>query len=209
MYLAEVAVKCPSCGVKFNSRQVPVVFDYGIRNSELRQDLQGQGPQYEQYSVCTCPGCGRADWVTAFPTTEETAALNQPNMTPHLQFRTAAGLAERQGQDFYQIGMFYLHAAWCADDNQAFPQAREYRRLAADAFRKSLTDVSCPIDQRVQIDYLVGELHRRAGDFEAAAAHFRQAIPRLPGKYAYMARKLTRLAEMKRAESVNFEAEGS
>ena len=105
--------------------------------------------------------------------------------------------------------MFYLHAAWCADDNRAFPQAREYRRLAANAFRKSLTDVSCPVDQRVQIDYLVGELHRRAGDFEAAIAYLKEAIPRLRGKYAYMARKLIRLSEMGRAEAINFETEGT
>jgi uncharacterized protein (DUF2225 family) len=207
-HLAEVAVKCPQCGVKFNSRQVVVMMDYGLRNSELRQDLSGQGPQYEAYAVCTCPGCGHADWVTKFPAVSEQAVLNQPNMTPHLQYRTAALAAERSGGDFYQVGMFYLHAAWCADDNRAHPQAREYRRLAAEAYRKSLLDVSCPIDRRVQIEYLIGELLRRAGDFEAAKAHLKQAITRLSGKYAYMARKLMRLAEMGNAESIPFESEG-
>jgi uncharacterized protein (DUF2225 family) len=208
MYLADVAVKCPTCGVKFNSRQVPVVLDYGYRNSELRQDFQGQGPQYESYAVCTCPGCGRADWISGFPATKEPAALNQPQLTAHLQYRSAATYAERNGRDFYQIGMFYLHAAWCADDNRAFPQAREYRRLAADALRKSLTDVSCPVSSRVQIEYLIGELLRRAGDFEAAHAHFKEVIPRLSGKFAYMARKLMRLAEVRRSEPINFESEG-
>jgi len=208
MYLADIAVKCPACGVKFNSRQVPVLMDYGIRNSELRQDLQGHGPQYESYGVCTCPGCGRADWVVRFPATREQAVLNQPNMTAHLQYRAAALYAERNGNDFYEIGMFYLHAAWCADDNRADTQAREYRRLAAEAFRKSLLDVSCPLDRRVQIEYLIGELLRRAGDLAQSQAHLKQSIPRLSGKFAYMARKLMRLAEVGNVDPIQFESEG-
>lgn len=207
MYFADIAVKCPSCGVKFNSKQLPVIVDTGIRNSELRQDFQGQAPQFEPYGVCTCPGCGRADWVTEFPATEEQAVLTQPVVTPHLQYRSAALTAERDGKDSYSIGLFYLHAAWCADDNRAFPQAREYRRLAVDAFKKSLIDVSCPLDKRAQIEYLIGELLRRVGDFEAAKEHLRQAIPRLSGRYAYMARKLIRLAELGNVEPIQFERE--
>ena len=90
MYLADIAVKCPACGVKFNSRQVPVLMDYAIRNSELRQDLEGQVRSTSLYGVCTCPGCGKADWAQKFPAVNEQAVLNQPNMTPHLQYRSAA-----------------------------------------------------------------------------------------------------------------------
>src|SRR5262249_35198307 len=113
--------------------------------------------------------------------------------------------AERLGRDFYNIGLLYLHAAWCADDTRAHPQAREYRRLAADAFRKSLVDVSCPIAHKHEIEYLVGELLRRTGDFQGAKDHFKQAIPRLPAKFAYMARKLIKLAEAGNVEAIPFE----
>jgi len=207
MYLLDVGVKCPNCGVKFNSRQLAIVLDTGVRNSELRQDFQGQAPQFEPYAVCTCPSCGRADWVTRFPGCDEQAVLNQPNTTPHLQYRAAALFAERNGRDFYNVGLLYLHAAWCADDIRAYPQAREYRRLAADAFRKALVDVSCPVDQRVPVEYLIGELLRRSGDFEACKQHFRQSITRLTGKYAYMARKLMRLAENGETEAIMFDRE--
>ncbi|MBS1955663.1 MAG: hypothetical protein JST89_15880 [Cyanobacteria bacterium SZAS-4] len=209
MYLADIGVKCPSCGVKFNSRQLVVTIDTGRRNSELRQDFEGRAEQYEPYTVCTCPSCGRADWTARFEPTKEVATLNQPNSTPHLQFRAAALAAERSGRDFYNVGLLYLNAAWCADDNRAYPQAREYRRLSADSFRKSLFDVSCPVDQRMEIEYLIGELLRRSGDFEASKAHFRQAIPRLSAKYAYMARKLMRLSEASSVESIRFENEGN
>ncbi len=208
MYLADIGVKCPSCGVKFNSRQIAVSIDTGRRNSELRQDFEGRAEQYEPYSVCTCPSCGRADWTARFEATTELATLNQPNSTPHLQYRAAALAAERSGRDFYNVGLLYLHAAWCADDNRAYPQAREYRRLSVDSFRKSLFDVSCPVDQRMEIEYLVGELHRRSGDFEACKVHLRAVIPRLSAKYAYMARKVMRLAENGSVESIRFENEG-
>ncbi len=205
IYLADIAVKCGNCGVKFNSRQLPVIVDTGLRNSELRQDFRGLAPQLEQYAVCTCPSCGKADWSTSFEPTNEVPVLNQPNTTPHLQFRSAAIHAERVGRNFYNVGLFYLYAAWCADDLQALPQAREYRRLGADAFKKSLVDVSCPIDRRVEVEYLIGELQRRSGDFEASRDHFRQVIPRLPARFSTMARKLMRLAEQGNAEAIQFE----
>lgn len=208
MYLADIGVKCPSCGVKFNSRQIAVLIDTGQRNSELRQDFEGKAEQFEPYAVCTCPSCGKADWISSFEPTAEQAVLNQPHSTPHLQYRAAALAAERSGRDFYNVGLLYLHAAWCADDNRAYPQAREYRRLAADSFRKSVFDVSCPVAQRMEIEYLIGELLRRSGDFEASKQHFRQIIPRLSGKYAYMARKLMRLAENGSVDSIRFENEG-
>ena len=208
MYLADIGVKCSNCGIKFASRQMPVLIDTGYRNSELRQDFKGQIPQFEEYAVCTCPSCGKADWVNNFEVTEEPTVLNQRASTPHLQFRAAALGAERQGRDFFNVGLFYLHAAWCADDNRAFPQAREYRRLAADAFQKSLVDVSCPVDRRGEIQYLIGELLRRSGEFDASIAYFKQIIPRLPGQFAMMARKLMRLAENNDTTAIDFEMEG-
>ncbi len=208
MYVAEVGVKCPNCGIKFNSLQMPVLVDTGYRNSELRQDFKGQIPQFEQYAVCTCPSCGQADWVNAFEVTEEPVVLNQPNTTPHLQFRAAAIAAERKGRDFFNVGLLYLHAAWCAEDVRAYPQAREYRMLAADAFGKSLVDASCPGDRRPEIEYLIGELWRRAGEFEASKTHLRLVIPRLPGRFAMMARRLIKLAESNDFNAIDFESEG-
>jgi uncharacterized protein (DUF2225 family) len=208
LYIAEVPVKCPNCGVKFNSRQLPVLFDTGYRNSELRQDFRGRIQQMEHYAVVSCPSCGRADWSSAFEPTNEPAVLSAPNTPTHLQFRAAAIGAEREGRDFFNAGLFYLHAAWCADDARAFPQAREYRKLAADAFSKSLVDISCPVDRRPEINYLIGELLRRAGDFEAARAHFNQVLPGLPSRFAIMARKLMRLCESRSIEAIDFETDG-
>jgi tetratricopeptide (TPR) repeat protein len=207
MFLATIPVRCHTCGIKFNSRQLPVITDTGIRNSELRQDFEGLAEQFEPYVICTCPSCGKADWFLNFQVTQEVAVLNQPNTTPHLQYRAAALAAEKNGGEFYNIGLFYLHAAWCADDARAYPQAREYRKFAADAFSKSLMDISCPEDLRSSTEYLIGELYRKAGEFEKCKAYFNQIIGKLPASYAYMARKVTKLATMSNMDSIRFESD--
>ncbi len=206
MYLAKVAVKCPRCGSKFNSRQVPVLVDLGIRNSELRQDFGGRAPQPEPHVICTCPACGKADWTAQFPAVKEEAVLNQSALTPHLQFRNAATQAEQLTKDFYNAGILYLYAAWCADDNKAYPQALEYRQNAIQAFTKSLQDVSCPVNERPTVEYLIGELYRRVGDFASAQTYLQDSLPRLSGKLAYMARKVMKLAAQEKSDPDTFES---
>lgn len=205
MELLDVGVKCPDCGIKFISRQIIDVVDTGVRNSELRQHLGDVRPQYEPWSVSTCPSCGRADWSTCFVPTEEECVLVQARTTPHLQYRAAAIRAERQDRNSFTAALFYLYAAWCADDLDAIPQAKEYRRLALEAFRRSLTDVSCPLDNRAEAEYLIGELLRRTEQFESCRNHFSQVTSRLPGPFAMMARKLMKLAEMRNSSLVEFE----
>jgi len=208
MQLLQIGVKCPNCGIKFTTRQLPEVIDTGIRNSELRQHLGDVKPCYEHFTVATCPSCGLANWAAGFPATNEPCSLSQPQTPPHLQYRQAAIQAERQGKNFYGAGLFYLHAAWCADDVGAVAQAREYRKLAADVLRKSLVDVSCPIANKPEIEYLVGELYRRAGDFDACREYYQPIIGRMLSKFALMARKVMRLAELRSDDLIEFENVG-
>ncbi len=136
--------------------------------------------------------------------------MTQAASSAHMQYRQAALERERnQGSiNSYQAAVFYIHAAWCADDSKAFPQAREYRRLAAESYKRSLSDNTCPQEVRSETEYLIGELMRRAGDFEGARDHFRMCIGRLSARFAVMARKLMRLCEQGSAESIQFEADG-
>lgn len=205
LYVAEVAVKCLRCGIAFKSRQLPVLIDTGRRNSELRQDFKGVLPQLEPYAILTCPGCGKADWSHNFAITEEQAIMSQAKSAYHLQFRSAALDAEREGRSMYDVGMLYLHAAWCADDDNAQPQAGEYRRLAASSFRKCLEDGSCPADNKVEIEYLIGELLRRAGEFAEARSHLNDVLSRLTSRYALMARKLMKLSDQENASPIDFD----
>lgn len=205
MYLVQVAVKCPRCGSKFNSQQLPVWVDLGIRNSELRQDLGGRAPQPEPYTICTCPACGKADWMNQFPAIHDQAVLNQSATTAHIQFRASALQAESLSKDHFKAGILYLYAAWCADDNKAYPQAREYRLSALRSLGQSLNDGSCPLNEREVVEYLIGELYRRTGDFASARAYLQDALTRLPGKLAFMARKVIKLAEQENSDLIAFE----
>jgi hypothetical protein len=192
VHLIEIGVKCPNCGIKFTTRQLPEVVDCGVRNSEMRQHLGDIKPCYEHFTIATCPSCGRADWATSFPPTDEVCSLNAPQSPPHVQYRQAALNAERQGKNFYSAGLFYLHAAWCADDVGAV----------------SLIDVSCPFSNRAEIEYVIGELYRRAGDFEQCKDYYQPVIGRMPGKFALMARKVMRLAELRSDDLIEFENVG-
>jgi len=205
MDLVQIAVKCPYCGSNFNSVQVSSWIDTGMRNTELRQDFAGTAPQMEQYAICTCPACGKSDWTSQFQPINEPAVLNQAGLTPHLQFRSAAVSAQQDKNDFYNAGILYLYAAWCADDSRAFPQAQEYRRCAIQSFLQSLTDVSCPINERATVEYLIGELYRRIGDFNNAVSYLNSSLPHLPGKLAYMARKIIKLAASGNSELNTFD----
>lgn len=205
MELDNIAVRCPDCGLKFMTRQVREFVDTGLRNSELRQHIGEVTPCYEPYASFTCPSCGRADWSSAFDAVFEECALFQARTTPHLQYRAAALRAAQKERNYYDAGIFYLHAAWCADDGGAVLQSKEYRRLAIEVFQRSLSDVSCPLDSRIDVEYLIGELLRRIGQFEACRSHFASIIGHLPPNYAVMARKLMRLADLQNSELVAFD----
>lgn len=209
MLLAEVGVRCDRCGTSFVSRQLPTFIDIGHRNSELRQDYRGYQPMMEQYAIISCPSCGRADWCTEFPPAQGKPVLSQASTSAHMQYRQAALDKERSSGSVnsFQAAIFYTHAAWCADDSKAFPQAREYRRLAIESYKRSLSDNSCPQDSRGETEYLIGELMRRSGDFEGARDHFRMCIGRLNARFAFMARKLMRLCEQGSSESIQFESD--
>ncbi len=209
MYVVDVGVKCPKCGVRFNSRQLPVLEDTGMRNSELRLTPADGSERFEHFAVCTCPSCGKSDWANTFEVTYEQVSFSQQNLTAHLQYRTAAIEAERQGRDWFNVGLLYLYAAWCADDAMAFPQAREYRRHAVESFRKSLLDNSCPFQERMTIEYLIGEVLRRAAAYDDCKQHFKEVIARLSSQYAFMARKLMRLAESQSSEPIPFDVSGT
>lgn len=204
MYIADLAVRCPNCDLVFTTRQTPIIIDTGYRNSELRQDFQGRQIQYEPFAVATCPACAYVNWTNQFPLVDAQTEIRQADMPSYVQFRNLAMETERQGKNFYQVGMFYLMAAWCADDALATSQATENRMLAADAFRKALIDGSCPVSERPNIEYLLGELLRRAGQFQASIDYFRQVIGRLPSNFAMIARKLTKLAEAGQSEAIDF-----
>jgi uncharacterized protein (DUF2225 family) len=70
----------------------------------------------------------------------------------------------------------YLRAAWCAQDDKNETIERSHRASAIEHFKKALDTEKLPVQERLAITYLIGELYRRVHDLAQAAIWFNRAI---------------------------------
>jgi len=67
-------------------------------------------------------------------------------------------------------GWAALRGAWAADDEENDEAARHCRKLAAGNFARARRNRRTFVKERGGEEALLADLHRRAGDFEGAAA---------------------------------------
>jgi uncharacterized protein (DUF2225 family) len=89
--------------------------------------------------------------------------------TGSAKYEAAAKVAEWQGLDARNVADLLLRAAWCCVDEEDVEAERYFRRHAAWAFERALSqfDGVAP-EERAALTYLVGELWRRVGDAKQA-----------------------------------------
>jgi uncharacterized protein len=198
---------CPNCGHAFDDEALYSTSTGGL-TSEFRRIALGMQP--EPYFVHTCPSCGLSGWDTVFESevSPEVSALVAQRVTPLIgdgrpatwrRYEFAAWIALWQGRPDDEVGYLYLSAAWCADDLELpDEEPAAYRRHAIECYERALGSDKLEGNQRAELTYLVGELHRRVGEGEAAAAWF--------GRVAALAEadetgeRLAALAERQRQE---------
>jgi uncharacterized protein len=171
---------CPNCQHDFVTEVLFSTSSSGL-TSEFRRMALGMQP--EPYDVHTCTSCGLSGWDTVFEgeVSAGTAALLAQRITPLIvdgpppawrRYEYAAWIAEWEQADDEEVGYLYLCAAWCAEDRGlSDDEGARYRRSAAEFYRKALEGSEgdgLEGNQRAELTYLVGELHRRAGDPEEA-----------------------------------------
>jgi uncharacterized protein (DUF2225 family) len=204
--LFTVDVICPVCEREFASTLIGSTNNFGPRTTDLRQFSAGLDPL--PYLVSTCPACGFSGGSSAFGSgsrpprdgavhpevarkvREQIAPLmagEQPDATQ--RYTWAAVIAEWRGDPALGVGWLYLNAAWCADDDGHLDRAGGLRRQAATYFTQALRGGHVPEAERPAYSYLIGELHRRAGDDEDAAAWFERAIAADDGDWSELARQ--------------------
>jgi uncharacterized protein (DUF2225 family) len=168
---------CPNCQHDFVTEVLFSTSSAGL-TSEFRRMALGMQP--EPYDVHTCTTCGLSGWDTVFETgvSAGTAALLAERVTPLIadgpppawrRYEYAAWIAQWERSEDDEIGYLYLCAAWCADDRGlAEDEGAAYRRSAIEFYRKALDGDGLEGNQRAELTYLIGELHRRAGDPDGA-----------------------------------------
>jgi uncharacterized protein len=170
---------CPNCGHDFDAETLYSTTTAGL-TSEFRRIALGMQP--EPYDVHTCTTCGLSGWDIVFETgvSPATAALIAQRITPLIadgapaawrRYEYAAWIAHWQGQPDDEVAYLYLCAAWCADDwSLPEDEAAAYRRHAIEFFGRALDGERLEGNQRAELTYLMGELHRRVGEADAARA---------------------------------------
>ena len=195
--LCSVTVRCPVCDEEFEAAEITSC-SHATADTDLRPHYMGFDPL--PHFVWTCPTCGVSAYSSEF-TSLATAVrgwirkghLGRPqSKAASRRYTLAARCYERAVAPALKLANLYLQASWCARQEEAEAAERLSQRRALEYFQQALEAEESTPAERPKIVYLLGELCRRLGDFEAARAYF----DRVPaGQWAELAARQRALAE--------------
>lgn len=195
--LRSVTVRCPVCGEEFEAAEVTSC-SYAGTDTDLRPHYMGFDPL--PHFIWTCPACGVSAYSSEF--TQLATAVRGWIRKGHLgrpqsdaasrRYTLAARCYERAVAPALKLANLYLQASWCARQEEDAAAERLSQRRALEHFRQALETEEVSTEERPKIVYLLGELCRRLGDFEAALVYFDQ-VP--AGEWAELAARQRALAE--------------
>ena len=210
----EIELDCWVCGERF-SRQEPRAYAVTGRGSDLCPKPVGFNPL--PMLLHTCPTCGftadgrgfhpsQADeqvrnWVLAGGLTR--VADEMPD-AEYARYEMAALCHARRVQPSpLQLAEYYLAASWLAQLGDAPDVVGDYQQKAAQYLEQALLVGELEDKERAVMTYLVGELRRRLGEFEAALKLFDEAAVEFAhhGGPKWMVRALNQQAGMARQKS--------
>lgn len=181
--IEEESFTCPVCGEVFEDAVVLSTNQMGT-HTDFMPVVGGLFPF--PYYVHACPACGFAGFDDDFSATYEQefkdwvaselkSELASAEFYGGLKYLLGARCAQKLGQPDRAVADLYLRGAWCAVVEETPELEARCRREAVKMFEKALAEGGVPAEERAPITYLVGELHRRLGDAQEAAAWFDRA----------------------------------
>ena len=210
----EIELDCWVCGERF-MREEPRAYAMAGRGSDLCPQPVGFNPL--PLLLHTCPTCGFTadgrgcqssqddeqvrDWVLAGGLTR--VADEMPD-TDYARYEMAALCEARRRQpSALQLAEYYLAASWQAQLDQALDVVGDYQEKAAQYLEQALLVGELEDTERGVMTYLVGELRRRLGEFEAALKLFDEAAVQYAeyGGPKWMVKALNQQARMAREGS--------
>ncbi|WP_195575726.1 DUF2225 domain-containing protein [Paenibacillus sp. 1001270B_150601_E10] len=191
--LYQLTATCPACQHEFRTSRIRPKFkevshmDSDFCPHYVKEDLN---PDY--YVVQVCNQCGCASTEHAKKTwSEQDLAMFKEQVSAHFQPRDYGG--ERtigQAIETYKLALLTAqsireskrviagllhHIAWLYRYQGTREHEERYLRFALDAYQEVYEKDSGEVND-ARLIYMMGELHRRLGEFNEAAMHFSRLI---------------------------------
>ncbi len=166
--IVEREMKCPLCGRDFYAQLDVPDADY-----EMRLDLKPLGAILGPWRLPECPACGFVVYSARLPKAELARALRIAASPDYLKHATRSTyyktgvLYGLLGKPDYLLANTFLKASW--QEEAAPALLKEDLELALKHF--SACAAACKGSEQENSKLLIGELLRRLGRFDEAAAH--------------------------------------
>ncbi len=182
----EIELACWVCGEVF-LREEPRAYALTGRGSDLCPQPVGVNPL--PLLLHTCPTCGFTadgrgfqssesdegvrEWVLAGGLSSVVAQLPEAEYTRYEIAAVCHG--RRREPSALQLAEYYLAASWLAQLEGALDVVADYQSEAAQHLERALLIGEIEDKEQAVMTYLVGELRRRLGEFDAALQLFDEA----------------------------------
>lgn len=187
--LYQIEVNCLHCGQKFRTSKVRSSFKKRVStDSDFYNQYDGINPEY--YVVRVCPHCGFAGTENFGPTLSEqhrhqfTQRIG--NQWNHRDFggertweeavdafKLALVCAQIKQEKNRMIASLLHHLAWLYRDRSMHEPERRFLQFALDAYTRVYENEDTG---SARLMYLIGDLHRRLGQFHDAVRWFGRVI---------------------------------
>jgi len=172
---------CALCGKTFTDKVLGST-NVVERDAEFRPYARGLEPL--PYFIHACPHCGFTDGDHRLKLSDQEQAEIKKFLAAYGQQHSLSQLSPGEKYEIFArtqeirrlppltIALQYRYAAWMADDAGQAAAARDCREQAIRLLSLALENQQVPAKEVPVVTYLVGELHRRLGDFPVALNWF-------------------------------------
>jgi uncharacterized protein (DUF2225 family) len=175
-----LTLTCPICDKENRTQTIASLGWTGMKRTDFREN-----PIMLPYLIHTCGSCGFTGIKTDFEAESEFRTVDKfmfrkflteiagetaegKHALADVRYELAAKIAIHEQRPKRTIGLLYLNAAWCAEEQQDYEAERFYRIKAAENLGQFISQPWISEDEmggdgKAVLCYLTGETWRRAG----------------------------------------------